>query len=246
MKLSKLAAAAATLAAIPLAGAANFQIIWENHGPQPLSPLFWSVSDASFDIFAFGSPASAGIKRIAETGNATTMLGIAAAAGSSVQAFGTLSGGPLLPGQTRTANISADVSHGYFQFASMLGKTNDGFIGESLSSMGLNLFEGSTPTGFSVNIYGARAWDAGTEENTQNMADLAALGGSGNTPDSNSAIRVHETIVSGYGDSWQALPDWSNDTHLATVTVLPVPEPSSIAALALGAGLILRRKAKAS
>lgn len=242
VKLVKLAAALVFAAAIPLARAADFQITWTNHGPQPLSPLFWSVSDSTFDIFSFGSVASLGIKDIAERGDAANMQAIAAAAGAAVQSHGVFSGGPLMPGNTRTMNISANPSHGYFSFASMLGMTNDGFIGESVSSMGLNLFLGSTPTGFSVNIYGARAWDAGTEENTQNMADLAALGGSGNPMDPNNAIRVHETIVPGRGDSWQQLPDWNTDTRLATVTVLPVPEPATIAVLALGAGLIARRK----
>ena len=122
-----------------LAHADMFEITWTNHGPQPLSPLFFSASDGSFDIFQIGGSASAGIKDIAETGNPTAMLGIAGAAGSSVQAFDVMGPGPLMPGNSRTMIFETSSTHGFFSFASMLGMTNDGFIGESVSSAGLNL-----------------------------------------------------------------------------------------------------------
>lgn len=221
--------------------ASPFRVTWTNHGPQPLSPLFWSVGDASFDIFQLGATSSAGIKAIAETGNVMPMFGIATSAGASVQAFGALGPGPLMPGLTRTAVINVNPGADYFSFATMLGMTNDGFLGESVSSMGLRLFGQSTPLGFSVNIYGARAWDAGTEDNTQNAADLGALGGSGSPLDPASMIRVHDTIVPGRGDSHALLPDWQSDTRLMTLTVLPVPEPGTLIALALGSLALLRR-----
>jgi hypothetical protein len=177
-------------------------------------------------------------------GNATEMLNIASSAGSAVQDFGLLGSSPLMPGQTRTAVIDIDPGKDYFSFAAMLGKTNDGFIGESVSSQGLRLFNGNVALGFSVNIYGARAWDAGTEMNTQNAADLAFLGGSGNPgedPGMNH-IRVHESVISGRGDSFGQMPDWNVDTQLSTLTVLPVPEPATIAVLGLGAAALLRRR----
>lgn len=223
------------------AQAVQFRIDWTNHGPQPLSPLFWSVGNSNFDIFQVGGAASAGIKAIAEGGNTAPMESIATAAGADVQAFGVLTGGPLAPGLSRSGMIDVDPGDDYFSFAMMLGKTNDGFLGESVSSMGLRLFNGNVPLGFSVNIYGARAWDAGTELNTQNAADLGFLGGSGNPADNNAMIRVHGTVIPNVGDSWDQMPDWALDTRLATVTVLPVPEPATFAVLAIGAMMLRRR-----
>jgi hypothetical protein len=206
--------------------------------------LFWSASDSSFDIFSVGGTASAGIKAIAEGGNTAPMIGIANAAGSAVQAFGVLGSSPLGPGETRTAMIDIDPGKDFFSFAMMLGKTNDGFLGESVSSQGLRLFSGNVPLGFSVNLYGARAWDAGTEKNTQNAADLGFLGGMGNPAEDPGMdhIRVHGSVIPGVGDSWQQMPDWDTNTRLSTLTVLPVPEPATMAVLGLGVAALLRRR----
>jgi hypothetical protein len=240
-------AIATVFAVAAVSNATQFRVDWTNHGPQPLSPLFWSVGNTSFDIFKVGTAASAGIKAIAEGGNTTPMLALASAAGSNLQAYGVLTGGPLLPGLTRSAIIDVNSGDDYFQFAMMLGKTNDGFLGESVSSMGLRLFNGSVAQGFSIDLFGARAWDAGTELNTQNAADLGFLGGSGNPQESAGmdVVRVHSSVIPNVGDSWAQMPDWANDTHLSTLTVRPVPEPGSLAAISLGiAGLIVRRKTK--
>lgn len=223
-----------------------FEITWTNHGPQPLSPLFWSTSDSSFDIFQVGGTASQGIKDIAESGSTTAMLAIAGAAGSSVGSFGVLTPGPLMPGNTRSGVFEATSSHGYFSFASMLGMTNDGWIGEGVSSMGLMLYDaGNNPTGFTLQIFGNRAWDAGTELNTQDAADLAALGGSGNPADNPDVIRVHESILPNVGDSWDQLPDWETSTLLSTIEVEVVPEPMTMSILGLGALALLRKKRSA-
>jgi len=240
MKTLTLTLFAATAA---VSHASLFELTITNNGPQPLSPLTWSAGNSNYDIFKFGTPASLGIKRIAEGGNGTILDGNAAAS-SDVVAHGILGSSPLAPGNSRTVTFNTDSSHGIFSFAAMLGKTNDGFIGESASSMGLNLFSGSTPLGFSVNIYGTRAWDAGTELNTQNAADLGFLGGSGNPADTNSFIRVHGGIVPGVGDSWAQQPAWTDQTNLATVTIRPVPEPATYAALGLGVTAVLRRRRK--
>jgi hypothetical protein len=220
----------------------TFQVKVENLGPQGLSPVFWSVGNFSFDIFSLGGTASQGIKDIAEGGNTTAMLGIAAAAGADVSSYGVLAGGSIAPGQMRMGTFTTTSSHSYFSFASMLGRTNDGFIGEGVSSMGLSLFSGSTPQGFSIVIRGSRAWDAGTELNTQSSADVPAFGGSGNPADSNSAIRVHETIIPNVGDRWEQMPDWEQSTELARISVEPVPEPATMSALLIGLLALKKRK----
>ncbi len=243
---TKLTLIAAFAAAGVLAQADMFEITWTNHGPQPLSPLFWSTSDSSFDLFQVGGTASQGIKDIAESGATASMLAIAGSAGSSVGSFGVLTPGPLMPGNSRSGIFEATSSHGYFSFASMLGMTNDGWIGEGVSSMGLMLYDaGNNPTGFTLQIFGNRAWDAGTELNTQDAADLAALGGSGNPADSSNLIRVHETIIPNVGDSWSQLPDWETSTLLSTIEIEAVPEPMTMTVLGLGALALLRKKRSA-
>lgn len=219
-----------------------FEIRFENLGPQPLSALFWSAGNDSFDIFQLGGTASQGIKDIAERGNTTAMMGIAAAAGSNVSAFGTIPGGGVPPGGVRTATFTTDAARPYFSFASMVARTNDGFIGESFSSSGLNLFSLGQPNTFSMLITGLRAWDAGTELNTQNAADVPGFGGTGNPMDSDTSIRIHDTIIPNFGDSWQSMPDWELNTSLARVTVTPVPEPGTMAALGVAVAALMRRK----
>lgn len=223
-----------------IAQAGTFKLTITNAGPQPLSPLFFASSDATFDIFHAGSSASAGIKNIAERGNTTAMTGIAAAAGGAVGTYGVLGASPLAPGDSRTTTFSTDAAHPYFSFAAMLGKTNDGFIGESMSSMGLML--SSTP--IDLTITGARAWDAGTELNTQNAADLGFLGGSGNPAEmaGDDHVRVHNGVIAGFGDSWAAMPAWSSTTPLARIQVEAVPEPGTIFALAAGTFMLIKRR----
>lgn len=245
MKRSTVTLALLAFGAMSFAQPSPFRVTVENLGPQPLSPLFWSAGNSHFDIFQLGGTASAGIKAIAEGGNTAPMMGIAGAAGGDVFSFGTLPGGPLGPGASNSGLFSTDAAHPFFSFAMMLGKTNDGFLGESFSTSNLSLFSLGQPAGFSMLISGLRAWDAGTEMNTQNAADLGFLGGSGNPADANTAIRIHDSIVPGVGDSWQQMPDWDRDTPLARVTVTPVPEPASMLALGLGAIALLRRPRRA-
>jgi len=234
-------------AVLGVAQADEFQITVENLGPQPLSPLFFSAGDNQFNIFDVGGSASLGIKKIAEGGDTSAMLTIAAAAAPHSGTFGVVGASPLAPGGIVSSSFSTDLGHGFFSFAAMLGKTNDGFIGESFSSLGLNLYNGGTPQSFSLVVTGARAWDAGTEKNTQNAADLGFLGGSGNPAEDagNDHIRVHGGVIPNFGDSWDQLPSWSTTQQLARITVAPVPEPATMAGLALGAvALVRRRRAK--
>ena len=233
-------------ALVGIAHGEQFQLTITNFGPQPLSPLFYAASTGGFDEFALGGTASAGIKNIAETGNAAAMLGIAAAT-SEIGTYGLLGASPLAPGGSRTLLFTADSAHPFFSFASMLGKTNDGFIGESVSSAGLRLFNGATARSFSYDVFGDEAWDAGTEKNTQNLIDLNTLGGTMNPAEDagQNVIRQHAGIVAGLGDSWQLLPSWTLADHLATIQVQAVPEPAPVAFLGLAAVATLRRRRRA-
>jgi len=236
---------------VSAANATEFSMTVTDLGGQPLSPVFYAASDSTFDEFTLGNQASLGIKHIAEMGDATSMLGIAAGAGSAVGAYGLCGSSPITTGNSATTTFMADSSHPYFSFATMLGKTNDGFLGESVSSMGLMLFSGSTPQSIDYIVTGERAWDAGTELNTQNAADLAFLGGNGNPQElqGNAYIRQHAGIIPGVGDSWQLMPAWGLGDSLAEVQIKAVPEPGSMFGLASGVlgflAIIRRRRAMA-
>ncbi len=227
------------------AGAEDFQITITNTGPQPLSPLFYSASTNQFDIFSVSGSASTGIKNVAESGDATALLGIAAG-GTGVGTFGLVGASPLVPGASRMLTFSADAAHPFFSFAAMLGKTNDGFIGESVSSAGLQLFSGGVAQSLDISVLGTRAWDAGTEKNTQDAADLGFLGGSGNPQEDagENIIRVHGGVIPNVGDSWSQMPAWDATTQLAHIQVQAVPEPSSYLALGAGALMLIRRRRK--
>ncbi len=242
-----MALSAGILTAALGAHAIQFQVTITNLGPQPLSPVFVSASDASFNLFSLGGQSSAGIKAIAEGGNTTPELTIAAAAGSAIKSYAKVGAAPFTAGGSVTGFIDADAAHPYFSFAVMLGKTNDGFLGESVSSAGISLFQNDAAQGFTTIITGLRAWDAGTEKNTQNAADLGFLGGSGNPAEDAGLnfIRLHNGVVAGVGDSSALLPSWSVNTQLASISVTPVPEPTALLAIAPGLAALLLRKRKA-
>lgn len=233
---------------VPVASADMFTVTVENLGPQPLSPMIGIAHNSSFDIFTEGQTASLGIKKIAEGGDTSAMESIVAAAGSDIGGWGKVAGGPLGTGDIRSFTISTDSDHPWFSFAMMLGKTNDGWLGIGAGDGALNLYSGMTAVGGMYLAKGADAWDAGTELNTQNAADLGFLGGSGNPADTDSnLIRHHAGIIPNVGDSWQQMPAWTQDQNLARVTIAPVPEPASLAVLGIGAlALVRRRRNKAS
>jgi hypothetical protein len=244
LPLGRIALGTLVLGLVPLASADMFTVKVENLGPQPLSPLIGIGHNSSFDIFTEGSTASQGIKLIAEGGDTSALESIIASAGSDIGGWGKVSGGPIAPGETRFFTFETDSAHPWFSFAAMLGKTNDGWLGIGAGDGALNLYSGSTAFGGVYLAKGADAWDAGTEMNTQNAADLGFLGGSGNPADSNNLIRHHAGIQAGVGDSWAQMPAWTSGQDLARVTVAPVPEPASMAALGLGALALIRKRRK--
>ncbi len=124
---------------------------------QPFTPPVLVAHSADMDLFEMGEAASTEIAALAENGNGDPLVALATAAGAVVVAHDA----PVLPGETATISISAE-SGMYLSAAFMLICTNDGFSG--LDSVMLPA-SGSTTVD-------ANAYDAGSEMNTEDFADI--------------------------------------------------------------------------
>ena len=198
---------------------------------QALTPPLVTTHSFGLDLFDAGSPASAELQAIAENGNSGPMnklLGTDARVLDAVES----TAGPLVPasnpGNTDfvdsvSLKIAADPCARFVSWVSMLICTNDGFTG--LSSLPL-------PAGGSRVIL-TSAYDAGTEMNTEDYADLvppcqALFGvtsektGTGETNPAlaeNGVIAYHEGIQ-GTADLAQEDHDWNNPVAKITITAI--------------------------
>jgi len=135
---------------------------------QPLTPPILVTHTGRTGIFEVGEAASEGIRQIAENGNGAPLL---QALGEDTQVHDVVAGAaPLVPANNPGATgfeSSATftiTSHGrarFLSYASMLICTNDGFTG--LDSVRL--------PNHKVTVYAA-AYDARTEMNTEDFADI--------------------------------------------------------------------------
>lgn len=224
--------------------ALEFTVQIDNIGPQPLSPTFMATTNANWDNFTAGQAAPGRIEQIAEDGPTT----IAQADAMAGQAAGdildwlVIAGGPIMPGQSRTVTIEATMSHRWFQYASMLGMSNDAFIGSGLGvgDQQINLFQNGVPNSFDFTLSFLDAWDAGTEVNTELAEHLGAFGNPGVGPTENGVIRAPHDGLRGDG----AIPSSFNwyGGDIARIRITPVPEPATIAGLAVGALAMMRRR----
>lgn len=168
---------------------------------QPQTP--WVVATHSGPIKAFrsGQPASPGLQSVAENGGVPDLVaelsGVvydAAVAGSA----------PVAPGGSASAYVTAGPGARKLTVVGMLICTNDGFAG--LNSVTLNRSGSQTFYGY--------AYDAGTEINTQDYADLVppcdGMGVTGmSNPDlaENGVVHPHPGITDD-GDLSTAVHGW--------------------------------------
>jgi hypothetical protein len=142
---------------------------------QPFSPPAVVVHDPRAELFSVGEEASPQLKALAENGNLGPLARLAASTdGVAATAVGD---GPLAPKRNpnRTeypsfaelhlaVGADADVDTPHLSFVASLVATNDGFVG--LDAVELPGTEGASTTRF------VQAYDAGTERNTGEFADL--------------------------------------------------------------------------
>ncbi len=184
---------------------------------QYLTPPNFAVHSRSVDVFQVGHPASAGVQAVAENGGvpvlAAELKGAVDDAGLGVSGVG--GDGPLAPGESTTFEVTS--SENRLSVVSMVICTNDGFAG--VDSRRLPRFDGGSWTGY------VRAYDAGTEVNTELRADLVPAPfcgeGDGSTVSDpalaeNGVVGRHRTLR-GVGDLDPSL-DWRGPVAKITVT----------------------------
>ena len=219
------------------ATAAQFQITVTNLSPNVLSPVPFVAHDSGFDLFDEGAAASAAIEAVAEGGDPTGVVNMAQAAlGGTVAGHAVAGAAPLMTGQSATVTLNAEMTHPWLSFVSMMGISNDAFIGHTTGDGAINLFPGGMPLMGTIIITPANVWDSGTEVNDESATTVGALGGSGGVDQFGVITRPHPGIL-GIGD----IPLGVNWTGGDVAMIHIVPEPTMLTLIAAG-GLLLRRR----
>lgn len=212
-------------------GTATYRVTILNltHG-QPFTPPMVAIHRHSVDVFTVGTPASFGVKEIAENGN----LGPLQSALNSTAGVGAVlaATAPLVPigspGQTVhgfsnywTTTITAPRDARRISWVSMLVCTNDGFTG--VNSLKLPRHVGDTMAHFTA------GYDAGTEINTEAFADivppcqgLIGVTGDPGTGTSNPTLAEggvihHHPGIAGVADLVPATHGWTDPVGLIVV-----------------------------
>lgn len=133
---------------------------------QPMTPPAAALHDPSIRLFEVGQPANVAIQQIAENGNLAPAVELLSGS-DHVADLGVAFGptiDPLLPGESSSIELHGSNGAKWVSWAAMLICTNDGFTGSSLLRL-------PKKVGDSVEAY-TSAYDAGTEINTEDFADL--------------------------------------------------------------------------
>ena len=129
---------------------------------QSLTPAVVASHDRSFRLYRNNRAASDGLQQLAENGGVPVLVDELAANGH-VGDVGVAGTAPIAPGGQATTLITTSGSMNRISVAAMLICTNDGFAG--VSGARVSAYTSQTAR------YG-RAYDAGTELNTQQFVDL--------------------------------------------------------------------------
>lgn len=130
---------------------------------QPFSPVTVLAHDSEYKMFAMGAAASSALENLAEGGDNSALL---TTVSNSVAGAGVLT-----PGSTETLRIALDDAD-KLTLTGMLVNTNDTFLayqGIDISSLEVDGVWKSE----------VKAYDAGTEKNTETAATVPAQGGEG-------------------------------------------------------------------
>jgi hypothetical protein len=220
---------AAVSSAAAEAPVATYEVTIDNlTAGQPMTPPVVATHRAATGIFTVGQPASFALKEIAENGNLAPMiaqLGADKHVSDSVAAAA-----PLVPaglpasafGKSVTLTLTASKGAKFLSWVSMLVCTNDGFTG--VNSLRLPKDVGD------VIVAHTAGYDAGTEVNTEDFADIVAhcqefvgvTSGDPGTSTSNPALAEggvihHHPGIAGIADLVPAIHGWTDPVAEITV-----------------------------
>ncbi len=156
---------------------------------QPLSPAAVIHHRADYHVYQVGSPASQAVERLAEGGDNGALLAESAA---DPAVFVRRSGSAaIVPGGNETFTISHTAADPRLTVMAMLVNSNDGFAAVD----GIDL-SGIANGGQAV--YYGRAYDAGTEANSETASTVPGQGGEGFNVarDDRDRIALHAGVVS--------------------------------------------------
>jgi hypothetical protein len=137
---------------------------------QTFTPQLIAIHSDNVALFELGAPATDELQVLAEDGGTGPLTALLQKQGQDVGAVTTI-GALLRPGATAVAMLEAPAKMDYLSTAGMLIPTNDTFFAVNRYPL---------PQRGSVTVY-AQAYDAGTEANDQNCANIPGprCGGAG-------------------------------------------------------------------
>ncbi len=221
-----------------------------------LTPLWVGFHRGDFNLYDRGSPASSQLEALAEDGEVGPLSTLFAQTTDGFQT--TLFGeqGVIAPGEVveTTLTIENSAAGRFFSYASMIIPSNDAFIGNG-NPMARPIFdEAGNFLGTDFIVLGSMVLDAGTEVNDEIPMNTAFFGQMmPNTGvDEMGVVELHPGFIPNgpiLSDPRFANADFTAPGYqVARITVTPVPEPTALALLPIGCGLILlavRRKRRA-
>jgi len=196
-------------------GYAEFKITLENLTPatgpgasQPLSPPVITTHTPLFHVFQKHKYASSELAQVAEDAFNGPLINLL---NSSNLAYDVVEGttGPIFPGEAETFMVKAKFPFKKLSLVSMLVNTNDGFTGIDAAKLPL----------FGSREYYLHAYDAGSEKNTELMANIPGpcCGSPFVRVPSNQRIKKHKGIR-GNGDLDPNKYGWDGYAAKLTIT----------------------------
>ena len=182
---------------------------------QQFTPILIVTHDASVHLYELGSPASAELESLAETGNTAPLTALLTGTPGVLNIA--TSGGLLAPGASVTVQVLGGGKFKQFSVASMLIPTNDAFLAVDAADL---------PRGKREElVLSAPAYDSGTEPNDESCASIpgpffvecGGPGGGAAPAGGEGYVHVHAGIHGGIGDLDESARDWRNP--VASVTV---------------------------
>ena len=192
----------------------EFEITLENLAPatapgasQPFSPPVIVTHTPRYHVFKLHKYASDELRQIAEDAVSGPMLD---KLNNDLQAYDVVQGanGPIFPGTVQKFMIKTKLPFVRLSLVTMLVNTNDAFTGIDAARLPL----------YGSKVYYLKAYDAGTEENTELKANIPGpcCGSPHVRVPTSEKIKYHNGIL-GIGDLDPKTFDWNNPVAKLTI-----------------------------